>query len=89
VVPLIVTLTLAKSFGIRISPIEEDLLGHYMVYFEAGSHTGKELPTVTWFPPLAPIVDALTNCDSRVVEYHTRHHQLFNCNYRLVTAEDY
>jgi sterol desaturase/sphingolipid hydroxylase (fatty acid hydroxylase superfamily) len=54
-----------------------------MMMFEGGSHSGKEIPVVTWFPPLSPIVGYFTGFDYRLIEYHTRHHQLYNCNYSI------
>lgn len=83
--PVIVLATIFHKAGIQMSSLEEDIIGFSHAYYESGSHLGKEVPIVTWIPQLSPIVDAVTGSDQRLIEYHTRHHQLFNCNYRYVS----
>lgn len=82
-VPILTTQAIASSLGMKWTELEEDLISTNLIYFEGGSHSGKELPTVTWFPPLSPLVDWVTGFDQRLVEYHTKHHMLFNCNYSI------
>ena len=74
---------LGKGLGLQISLDEQILLTMHYFFFEGRSHAGKEIPIATWYPPLSPLVGWLTGCDDRLVEYHTRHHQLYRCNYSI------
>lgn len=69
--------------GYAPSIMEQSLLAIPFLYYESASHTGKEVPIVTWIPFLSPLVDWMTGCDQRLIEYHTRHHQLYKCNYSI------
>jgi sterol desaturase/sphingolipid hydroxylase (fatty acid hydroxylase superfamily) len=82
-VPFLTALGICKVLGIDLSRLEIDLLVAGGIYFEGGSHSGKESPHLTWFPPLSPLVNYFTGIDQRLVEYHTVHHTLFNCNYSI------
>jgi len=68
---------------ISLTAIEtQNIVFQQLLLYETGAHTGKEIPVVSFLPPVAPIANALTGCDHRLIEYHTKHHMLFNCNYR-------
>ena len=62
---------------------EQELAFAPLIFYESASHTGKEIPFVSWFPPLAPLVNSLTGCDEDLVLYHTRHHQQVKRNYSI------
>lgn len=72
-----------KMLGVQMNQIEQFCLFTPLAYFESVSHTGKEIPNATWFPLLSPLVDWITGCDQRLIEYHTKHHQLYRCNYSI------
>ncbi|KAH9252214.1 hypothetical protein BASA81_009816 [Batrachochytrium salamandrivorans] len=44
-----------QALGIKVSQIEQVTLLVSLIYFESASHTGKEVPTVSWFPLLSPL----------------------------------
>lgn len=81
--PLNIAFGALEALGQPLNHLEQVCILVPLVYFESGSHTGKEIPNVTWFPMLSPLVDWITGCDQRLIEYHTRHHQLFRCNYSI------
>ncbi|KAH9252203.1 hypothetical protein BASA81_009795 [Batrachochytrium salamandrivorans] len=83
--PLPVYLAVGMLFVLGYGPskYEQPFLVLPLLAYETGSHTGKEIPIVTWFPLLSPLIDYLTGCDQRLIEYHTRHHQLYKCNYSI------
>ena len=79
---------LMRLLGFKVSLAEQTVMTGSYIYFESASHAGKEFPAVTWFPLLSPVVGWLTGMDDRLVEYHTRHHQLYNCNYSIAPWPD-
>ena len=57
--------------------------------YEIGSHSGKNVPTVTYFPPLTPLYHHLFgNIDARNVEFHERHHNKLHQNYGITQWVD-
>lgn len=61
----------------------------YIVWHESGSHCGKALPTVTYFPPLAPLYQLLLGeVDEENVKHHDVHHARLNCNYSIAIWPD-
>ena len=83
VFPIYVSFGVLGMIGLMPTRYEQTLLVMTLVYYESASHTGKEIPIVTWFPYLSPFVDWISGCDQRLIEYHTRHHQLYRCNYSI------
>ena len=83
VFPLYVVNFTFLGLGIPASRYEIQLLFAALIYYESASHTGKEAPVASFFPPLAPLVHWLTGSDTRLIEYHTRHHQLYKKNYSI------
>jgi sterol desaturase/sphingolipid hydroxylase (fatty acid hydroxylase superfamily) len=83
VFPIYVAFGTLSAVGLVPNRYEQTLLAAHLLYFESCSHTGKEIPIVTWVPFLSPLVDWFTGCDQRLIEYHTRHHQLYRCNYSI------
>lgn len=62
----------------------------YMNWYEIGSHSGKPVPTVTYFPPLAPLYNTLLgDVDKRNVEFHERHHNRLDQNYGITQWLDW
>eukprot|EP00659_Diplonema_papillatum_P020174 gene20174-31019_t len=78
--PIFMGLVVLQVLGIPTAPIEEDLLVTYLVYFSSGTHAGKAVPTVNWFPPLSFITRPL-GIDDATVLFHDNHHLVNNCNY--------
>ena len=85
---MVTQVLLMRLLGIKVSLTEQAVMTGSYIYFESASHAGKEYPAVTWFPLLSPVVGWLTGMDDRLVEYHTRHHQLYNCNYSIAPWPD-
>ncbi|KAH9252253.1 hypothetical protein BASA81_009855 [Batrachochytrium salamandrivorans] len=81
--PVYLAITALFALGCGPSKYEQPFIVLPLLYYESASHTGKEIPIVTWFPLLSPLIDYLTGCDQRLIEYHTRHHQLYKCNYSI------
>lgn len=77
---------------LRANPsyFEQGLLVGYIQWFEIGSHSGKPVPTVTYFPPLAPFYRLLLgDVDKRNIEFHDKHHAWRNCNYGITQWLDH
>merc|ERR1711972_991487 len=53
--PLFVGLAALQALGAKVSQAEGILISTYIQWYEIGSHSGKPVPTVTLFPPLAPL----------------------------------
>ena len=73
----------------RLSQFEVSLVFAYLFWFEIGSHAGKEVPTVSTFPPLAWLYRWLwPNLESDAVRHHETHHNLVKCNYGITKWMD-
>jgi sterol desaturase/sphingolipid hydroxylase (fatty acid hydroxylase superfamily) len=83
VLPIYVSFSALSALRMPPSRYEQTILAMPLLYYESCSHSGKEIPIVTWVPFLSPLVDWFTGCDQRLIEYHTRHHQLYRCNYSI------
>ncbi len=68
--------------------LEAGLIQAYVVWFEAASHSGKEIPYATMFPPLSPLINAFTDTDRDNIKYHETHHNLVRCNYGITQWVD-
>lgn len=90
-VPLFVGVrALDTIFKVVSSPFEQALFAGYLQWYEIGSHSGKPVPTVTYFPPFAPLYcQVLGNVDARNIEFHDNHHALTNCNYGITQWLDW
>jgi sterol desaturase/sphingolipid hydroxylase (fatty acid hydroxylase superfamily) len=62
---------------------EAGLILTYIVWFEGASHSGKEIPYATVFPPLSPLINAFIDLDRDNIKYHETHHNLVRCNYGI------
>lgn len=83
-VPLVVGLGALEGLGFKVSQFEGILIATYIQWYELGSHSGKPMPTVTIFPPLAPLYRLfLGPVDARNVEFHDQHHACRRCNYGI------
>merc|ERR1712113_700345 len=61
----------------------------YILWHQVGSHCGKALPCVTYFPPLAPLYQLLIGpVDRNNVKHHDIHHARLNCNYSITIWPD-
>ena len=83
IAPIYIWLGVMHGIGYPPNLNEQAVIATTYLYYESASHSGKELPAVTWMPLLSPLIGWFTGSDDRLVEYHTRHHQLFNCNYSI------
>ena len=77
IAPILTMVGTLHMLGIPPSMTEQSVMATTYLYYESASHSGKEMPAVTWYPLLSPLVGWLTGSDNRLVEYHTRHHQLY------------
>ena len=81
--PVFVGLQLLELvFGVRPTAMEFNAFFSYVLYYETGSHAGKELPTVSYFPPLSFVTRRFGWDDDNVL-FHDNHHALNNCNYGI------
>ena len=72
------------ALDIKSNRLEIMMFSAYVNWFEIGSHAGKPVPFVSYFPPLAPIYKAIFgNVDARNVEFHERHHNKIKQNYGI------
>lgn len=88
-IPIGTGMGLLELFGWQPTHYEAMLLSGYMVWQLSGSHTGKALPTVTYFPPLAPLYQLMLGpVDERLIEHHEVHHNSLSCNYGITVWPD-
>eukprot|EP01063_Lacrimia_lanifica_P025214 TRINITY_DN32996_c0_g1_i1.p1 TRINITY_DN32996_c0_g1~~TRINITY_DN32996_c0_g1_i1.p1 ORF type:complete len:327 (+),score=130.73 TRINITY_DN32996_c0_g1_i1:49-1029(+) len=80
--PIFAAFNILDLAGYPPSMTEAGLIICYMLWFEAGSHVGKELPTISYFPLLSFITRPL-GIDDHNVLFHDNHHKLNNCNYGI------
>lgn len=70
--------------GLQATLFEMNLLTGYISWHLQGSHCAKPLPTVTYFPPLAPLYQLLLGpVDIGNVCHHDLHHARLSCNYGI------
>lgn len=87
--PVILGLGTMDALGIRTTQLENALIIGYVGWHEQGSHCGKPLPTITYFPPLAPLYQLFFGpVDANNVRHHDLHHALLNCNYGITIWPD-
>jgi sterol desaturase/sphingolipid hydroxylase (fatty acid hydroxylase superfamily) len=87
--PMIAAFGTLIAAGIKISPLEQKLLGNYVIWLEALSHSGKPMPCTSLLAPLAPLYNYFFQWDRRNVEFHHSHHQLLRCNYSITPWADH
>mmetsp|Transcript_3600 Transcript_3600/g.5212 ORF Transcript_3600/g.5212 Transcript_3600/m.5212 type:complete len:342 (+) Transcript_3600:1577-2602(+) len=71
------------SHEFLFGPIDEPeiaILAVYTFWFEIQSHAGKALPTMSLFPPLAPL---LQKWDDWNCYFHEIHHNRLKCNFSI------
>lgn len=61
----------------------------YIQWYQIGSHVGKDVPFVTFFPPLAPLYRLFfPNLDRDNILFHETHHNVLKCNYGITQWMD-
>lgn len=87
--PVFLGLSTLEILGFKNSLLEASLLVGFIGWHEQGSHCGKPLPTVTYFPPLAPLYQLILGpVDKDNVRHHDIHHARLNCNYGITIWPD-
>ena len=82
-VPVLSAMLLAEALGCDLdSKLEKNLLSNAMLWYEVGSHAGKELPIVSYCPPVAPLTRYF-GLERRNVAFHEDHHKFTHCNYGI------
>lgn len=85
--PLTAGLITLDKLGLKPVRFEASLMINYIIWHAVGSHSGKALPVVTWFPPLAPLYQLVTGPEHGA-RHHDVHHARLNCNYSLSVWPD-
>jgi hypothetical protein len=85
-VPATVGIFVVLACGLEISFMEGTVIGIHLVWYLVGSHSGKHMPTVSYYPPLSFLYNSMLSfdVDERNVYHHERHHMLVHCNYGLM-----
>lgn len=87
--PLALAMVVLDALRMPLRRFELSLFAAYFAWHESGSHCGKPLPVITYFPPLAPVYQiALGPVDLGNVKHHDLHHALLNCNYGITIWPD-
>eukprot|EP00747_Dinoflagellata_sp_TGD_P170379 gnl/TRDRNA2_/TRDRNA2_201791_c0_seq1.p1 gnl/TRDRNA2_/TRDRNA2_201791_c0~~gnl/TRDRNA2_/TRDRNA2_201791_c0_seq1.p1 ORF type:complete len:373 (+),score=25.11 gnl/TRDRNA2_/TRDRNA2_201791_c0_seq1:61-1179(+) len=87
--PILLGYTHLLLLGCPSSMLELHLFAGYIGWHEVGSHCGKPVPTISYFPPLAPLYQLiLGDVDRNNVQHHDIHHARLNCNYSIVIWPD-
>merc|ERR1712087_55990 len=85
--PLTAGLVTLDKLNLKPARFEMALMLSYIVWHAVGSHCGKPLPVVTWFPPLAPLYQLAFGAEHGA-RHHDVHHARLNCNYSLAVWPD-
>mmetsp|Transcript_7715 Transcript_7715/g.14259 ORF Transcript_7715/g.14259 Transcript_7715/m.14259 type:complete len:377 (-) Transcript_7715:31-1161(-) len=89
VMPMVITLLVLDLLRVGTTRFEANLIVGYLLWHETGSHCGKPLPTVTFFPPLAPLYQLLLGpVDRDNIRHHDVHHARLNGNYGITIWPD-
>lgn len=89
VIPILMGRIALESVKVPMSRFEANLMSAYVLWHEVGSHCGKPMPCVTYFPPLAPLYQlVLGNVDENNVKHHDIHHARVKGNYSIVVWPD-
>ena len=73
----------------RPSEFESRLVFLYLLWFEIGSHSGKNVPTLSFFPPLSCVYGYVwPEIDADTVRHHETHHNRVTCNYGITNWLD-
>jgi len=84
VVPMALGRAALQAMTVQLTHFESNLISSYILWHEVGSHCGKPMPCVTYYPPLAPFYQLLLgNIDRNNVKHHDIHHAKLNCNYSI------
>eukprot|EP01060_Flectonema_neradi_P012050 TRINITY_DN18977_c0_g1_i1.p1 TRINITY_DN18977_c0_g1~~TRINITY_DN18977_c0_g1_i1.p1 ORF type:complete len:316 (+),score=27.63 TRINITY_DN18977_c0_g1_i1:77-949(+) len=86
--PLIGMKIILPLFGYSVTYFENSLVFSYIIWYETGSHCGKELPTVSYFPPLS-IATRLLGLENNNIRFHENHHKYHDCNYGITQWIDF
>lgn len=83
-------LAVEQGLGLESSYIEIALFAAYTQWYEIGSHLGKPAPIVSYYPPIAPLYNALLgDIDRNNVQFHETHHNKVRCNYGITQWIDF
>jgi sterol desaturase/sphingolipid hydroxylase (fatty acid hydroxylase superfamily) len=81
--PFMVGVGVLVASGVDFTLFEISVALVYIGWFEIGSHSGKAMPTVTYYPPLSILYNAIVPIDANNVQFHETHHNLVKCNYGI------
>lgn len=88
---IVATLVLALCARVPFTPLEHTLCLGYVQWYQIGSHSAKDVPSITAVPPIAP----LYNCtlarrmrpvalrEHQHVRFHAAHHRVVRGNYGI------
>lgn len=76
-----------RGKGFRLSNLEQNYIVYAFLWYLNGSHAGKPVPCVSFFPPLSflPWIDRAFGGG---VAHHHAHHRLVSCNYGIAAWPD-
>ena len=80
--PLIGLEFVLPQLGFFTTYFEQYLIFSYIIWYETGSHCGKELPTVSYFPPIS-VVTRWLGLEENNIRFHENHHKHHNCNFGI------
>ena len=93
--PFSVGLAALELLGLRCSRLEYLLLLSHIMWYEIGSHAGKPVPVVSYFPPLSlaynvfwRVVWRSASPDADNVWFHHCHHVFYTGNYGITPWMD-
>jgi hypothetical protein len=68
ILPMMAGIGALAAAGVKVSVLEQALLGSHVIWLEACSHSGKPMPCTSLHAPLAPLYNWLFQWDRRNVE---------------------
>merc|ERR1719469_834961 len=79
---------LGKVLGVKMGRFENNIMTAYMSWYDAGTHVGKHVPLISFFPPLSIIYNRFHDVDGSAVHFHELHHNKIRCNYGITSWLD-
>merc|ERR1712070_316063 len=78
---------LFRRAGFQLGNLQLSYIVCSLLWYQNGSHAGKQLPCVTVFPPLS-FIHWIDRTFGGGVAHHHEHHRSFRCNYSIAAWPD-
>ncbi len=91
-IPTFLGVLALRLLAMKSSRLELYLYSVYINWYEIGSHLGKDIPIISFYPPISILYHQyplLRSLDSSNIAFHELHHNQSNVNYGITQWMDY